>query len=110
MNRNYTNINKGAWRDDLAFIFYLFLKVHNSDEAFLTNIKFPEKGCTKGEDLEELKKYLNFKTDNDFRRLSTIIDYSFHWASTIEGYDFWYQLHVSWLAIAEAFCGKIFNR
>lgn len=108
MTTNYANAEKGAWRDDLAFIFYLFLKVHNVDEAFLANIKFqfPEKDYDKKNNLERLKEYLNFKL-TDFRYLDTIIDYSFNWASTREGHEFWHQLHESWRLIAEAFCDKL---
>lgn len=108
MSTNYTDKKKGAWQDDFAFIFYLFLKVHNADEAFLTNTNFTEKDGKKGNDLERLKEYLNLRV-TDFRYLSTIIDYSFNWASTKEGHEFWLRLHESWRPIAEAFYDNIFG-
>lgn len=78
--------------------FLLFLKKENAYKEYIKAIKRQKKG-----EFKNLGNYINvltiyplkecFRNNGKLRRM---IDYSFHWDDTKEGFDFWSELDKKW--------------
>jgi hypothetical protein len=68
--------------------FVNFLEENNAYDKFIYNIKY-----ISYLDFECLKTYCNDTIKHNY------LYYSFNWAKTSEGFDFWEKLNIKWLKI-----------
>lgn len=77
--------------------FLFFLKKENAYKKYIKAIKQQRK-----KEFINWENYINILTIKTFKGVFTnssvvyLIDYSFHWASTKEGHDFWSALDQKW--------------
>ena len=78
--------------------FLFFLKKENAYKKYIKAIKQQKK-----EQFKNWENYINIFTINNFKgcfrsdsNIGNLIDYSFHWAITKEGHDFWSELDKKW--------------